>query len=65
MSAQIVWVLVLYMSFGHQGGPTVIDNIASQAECERVRALLTKNVRTSDSSTLCIEVRKSAARNEK
>lgn len=65
MSAHVVWVLVLYMSFGHQGGPTVIDNIASQAECERVRALLTKNTRTVDNSTLCVEVKKATTRGEK
>lgn len=57
-----VWVLVLFMGLINQGGPTVIDNIASQAECERVRAVLAKNVRTTESSTLCVEVRKVAPR---
>lgn len=55
-----VWILVLYMSSVYQGGPTVIDNISTLAECERVRAVVTKLGHTVDSATTCIEVTKAA-----
>lgn len=33
-----VWVLVIYMGASQQGGPTVIDGIATRQECERIQA---------------------------
>lgn len=55
-----VWVLVIYMSSVYQGGPTVIDNIASAAECDRVRSVVVKDSRVVNNSTFCLEVRKAA-----
>lgn len=46
-----VWILILYMGGSNSGGPAVIDNIASRAECERVKAVI--NTRY---SSQCIEV---------
>lgn len=53
-----VWVLVFYMGAIYHGGPAVIDNIESQAECERVQAVLMKNNRSTTFGPICIEVRK-------
>jgi hypothetical protein len=46
-----VWILILYM--GHS--PTVIDNIASRAECERVKAIVAEG-RYRSAISQCIEV---------
>lgn len=52
-----VWVLVFYMSGGsHNGGPTVIDNIANMEECVRVQKIVLTARRIDDAR--CIEVRK-------
>ena len=32
----IVWVLIVFIDGFRAGGPLVIDNIASKAECERL-----------------------------
>lgn len=53
-----VWVLVIYMGIIHQGGPTVIDNISTKSECERVRSVIVKDARVVNASTFCVEVRK-------
>ena len=54
---QYVWVLVIYMSGnGHNGGPTVIDNIATQEECVRVSQVVAQSNRTD--SLRCIQVKK-------
>ena len=54
---QYVWVLVIYMSSGgHNGGPTVIDNIATQEECVRVSQVVAQSNRVD--SLKCIQVRK-------
>lgn len=56
-----VWVLIAYMWTGYSGGPLVIDNIASESECER----LAQNIRVlskgetgfySYSPSRCVEV---------
>lgn len=52
-----VWILLIYMSHGsHNGGPTVIDNIANMQECVRVQEVIMKSNMTD--SVRCIEVRK-------
>jgi hypothetical protein len=44
-----VWVLVIYMSgSSHNGGPTVIDNIATREECVRVQEIFFKTSRGLD-----------------
>jgi hypothetical protein len=54
-----VWVLVFYIAGFNAGGPAVIDNITTQAECERVRVLLPgMQFESTTSRTRCIEVRK-------
>jgi hypothetical protein len=52
MSSISVWVLVLYIGKYNQGGPAVIDNIASRSECLRVAEALDQLV------VRCVEVRK-------
>lgn len=32
-----VWVLVFYLGTFQSGGPAVVDNIATQAQCEKLR----------------------------
>jgi hypothetical protein len=54
---QYVWVLVFYMSgSSHNGGPAVIDNIATKEECVRVSEIVMQSRRAD--SARCIEVRK-------
>lgn len=60
MGTMKVWVLLIYMSGVQQGGPTVVDNIASQAECERLRAAVHKLGRVVNDSTVCLEAVKVA-----
>ncbi len=55
MNTVSVWVLVFYISGYSAGGPSVIDNIATLQECQRVAGLLPKN---SEDRTRCIEVLK-------
>lgn len=40
MSALYVWVLVIYMGGTGQGGPTIIDNISTAEECDRVAKVI-------------------------
>lgn len=60
MSTFYVWTLVIYMNTSalipQSGGPTVIDNISTQQECERVAVLLTD--RSGTRYTRCIQVQK-------
>ena len=56
-----VWVLIAYMWSGYSGGPFVIDNIATQQDCERVAANINylskeSNGLYSNSPTRCVEV---------
>lgn len=54
---QYVWVLVIFMSgSAHNGGSTVIDNIATQEECVRVSEIVAQSKRVD--SLRCIQVRK-------
>ena len=54
---QYVWVLVFYMAgSSHNGGPAVIDNIATKEECVRIQQLVLGAKRIDDAR--CIEVRK-------
>lgn len=54
-----VWVLMAFMSMydgrGGNGGPVVIDNIASKSECERVAANFA-GVSHQDFMWACVEV---------
>ena len=50
-----VWILVFYVSGTGNGGPAVIDNIASQEECVRIQKIVNK---MGGASSRCIEVRK-------
>lgn len=36
MKTILVWVLLAYFDSGHGGGPAVVDNLATRAECERL-----------------------------
>jgi len=56
MSTISVWVLVFYMGQSKQGGPSVIDNISTVQECQRVAEVLNKHRKTN--MVQCIEVRK-------
>jgi hypothetical protein len=52
-----VWVLIIFMSrTAHNGGPVVIDNIASMQECVRVQEVVKQSLMVD--STRCIEVKK-------
>lgn len=54
---QYVWVLVFYMSgSSHNGGPAVIDNIATREECVRIQHIVLRASRIEDAR--CIEIRK-------
>jgi hypothetical protein len=54
---QYVWVLVFYMAGGsYNGGPAVIDNIATKEECVRIQQIVLTAKRIDDAR--CIEVRK-------
>jgi len=55
MSTLSVWVLVFYMGTIQQGGPSVIDNISTEQECQRIAELLPEIRFT---VFRCIEVRK-------
>lgn len=49
-----VWILVFYMGNGiNAGGPSVIDNIATKAECQRVASEINKGPHVSN--LRCIE----------
>ena len=56
-----VWVLVFFSGFttyhGAGGGPAVIDNIATLAECQRLQTLVRETMPDRMNSR-CIEVRK-------
>lgn len=53
-----VWVLVLYFRAGYGGGPVVIDNIASHAECvAAAKAVKASNQRYYHRGT-CLPVKK-------
>lgn len=56
-----VWVLMMYLTtwntYGGAGGPVVIDNIASKAECERLMSYVYQNLSKVDTrSAVCVEV---------
>lgn len=54
---QYVWVLVFFMSgSSHNGGPAVIDNIATREECVRIQEIVLRSKRGDDAR--CIEIRK-------
>lgn len=53
-----VWVLVFFMSGMQGNNMTVIDDIASEAECKRVAAELQRVRVTPDFSFRCFEVEK-------
>lgn len=54
---QYVWVLVFFMSgSSHNGGPAVIDNIATREECVRIQQIVLGARRGDDAR--CIEIRK-------
>lgn len=59
-----VWVLIAYLYSGNAGGPFIIDNIATQQDCERVAenvkymASLSTHTLYSTVPTRCVEVRK-------
>lgn len=56
MSTIYVWVLVIYMSGGRDGGPTMIDNISTMQECQRVSQVIRESYLVN--STRCIQVQK-------
>lgn len=62
MSTIYVWTLVFYMVTGgnvmKSGGPAVVDNIASQEECQRIAALLFEREHRGTVFARCIQVQK-------
>lgn len=54
-----VWVLMIAMG---QGGVTVIDNIATAAECQRVETEIRRVSAHLQPKTLCLEVAKRTGR---
>lgn len=58
MGTVTVWVLLIYMTTNAHGGPAVVDNIKSQAECERVRAEVLKLYHAEKRGTVCLRVDK-------
>lgn len=57
MTTFYVWTLVVYISgSGYQGGPTVIDNISTMEECQRVAALVLGSSRVN--SARCFQIQK-------
>lgn len=62
MKTVIVWALLMYADGYRGGGPVVIDNIATQADCVLVaRSIKEKSVGYASWSTRCIAIRKVAA----
>jgi hypothetical protein len=57
MTTISVWVLFVWMYGGYGGGPTVIDNIATIQECQRVSVLI-KDIYGHKAESFCLEVRK-------
>jgi uncharacterized protein involved in tolerance to divalent cations len=43
---------------GYGGGPTVIDNIATEQECQRISTAIKKQYKYEAPSIICLEVRK-------
>lgn len=60
MATVKVWILVMYMTANAHGGPAVVDNIASQAECEKLRTAVLQLRHAEARSTVCLEVVKLA-----
>ena len=60
MKTVLVWVLYLYINSpgNGTGGPVVIDNIASRAECRRTAAYLQYNSDYQSIKALCVQVTK-------
>ncbi len=65
----VVWVLVGFLGAYYKGGPIVIDNIASQQNCEAVRELVLSTHRNEPGDAFrgsgptwarCIQVRQAA-----
>lgn len=54
MMPVIVWVCILSSVWGHNSQPTIIDNLASKADCERLIASNKDYARDSR----CVQVRK-------
>lgn len=63
MSTFVVWVLALNMNIFNAGGPLVIDNIATQGDCEALardlQASFARPSRQWPGSARCVAVRKS------
>ena len=54
----ISWTLVMYLSmYGVHGGPAVIDDIATEAECKRVSEEI-RRLHGVNMKTYCIETTK-------
>jgi len=62
MGSVTVWSLILYLATAQAGGPTVIDNIVSKAECEKVgrdiKKLSGPEWMTGKPEFQCVEVKK-------
>lgn len=55
-----VFILIAHISAGHGSGTTIIDNLASQEECDRVGSILKEDIHglLVRVETMCIEVEK-------
>lgn len=54
----VVWVLVAYTDGYNAGGPLVVDNIATKAECERLAARI--KYLGDETEAVCTQVQKVA-----
>lgn len=67
MNTVVVWVLIIVLHgsgsyVGYQPAPLVIDNIASQSNCEALKSIIVSTVEPDESARgvygKCIQVRK-------
>jgi hypothetical protein len=54
----IVWVLMVFFQQGSPGGPVLIDNIVSEAECRRMEDYIHKNPIAPVIKSICAPIRK-------
>lgn len=58
MKVVLVWVLVAFFSSGHAGGPAVVSDLATRAECERLAKRWEAEMEYKFERYTCTQVRK-------
>lgn len=58
----MTWVLIIIFMNNNTGMPVVIENIVSQAECQKLEELIHKEPLAPVIKSMCVPVRKSNAR---